>query len=237
MILGAGRLRLCRRADDKKSSSRDPPLLLLPLPPSKGRRIWNLFAYVLFSHATLTSLFGQLIQVRTSSGKVFATQMSPNVYDTQYGKIRGLIVTLPSQNFPQVEVFLGLQYASLLGGDLRFMPPTSSIEKWEATRVAIKFRPVCPQKLSGLEREFARMPLGRAEHLKRILHFLEKQSEDCLNLNLYVPVRGKEGEIIPCADFNRKCCPLFFVKHNYAFVINCSLVSISIHIPLSQLIE
>lgn len=141
---------------------------------------WNCVALII--------LFLQIL--RSTEAKVFATQMSPNIVETQYGKIRGILVTLPNRNLPSVEVYMGLQYASLLGGELRFMPPTSSMEKWESTRVAIRFRPVCPQKLWHMEQAFSRMSIGRVEHFKRILPFLEKQSEECLNLNLYVPVKG-----------------------------------------------
>lgn len=141
---------------------------------------WNCLALII--------LFLQIL--RSTEAKVFATQMSPNIVETQYGKIRGILVTLPNRNLPSVEVYMGLQYASLLGGELRFMPPTSSMEKWESTRVAIRFRPVCPQKLWHMEQAFSRMSIGRVEHFKRILPFLEKQSEECLNLNLYVPVKG-----------------------------------------------
>ena len=35
--------------------------------------------------------------------------------------------------------------SSLLDGQLRFMPPTGTLEKWEGVRVALRHRPVCPQ--------------------------------------------------------------------------------------------
>ena len=146
-------------------------------------------------------------------GKVFASQMSSNIVETQYGKLRGVLVTLPGgagggvggrigqQQPPQVEAYLGLQYASVLGGELRFMPPTSSLEKWDGIRVALKFRPVCPQRVPSEEQLRRRMPNGRVEHFKRLLPFLEKQSEECLNLNIYVPVRaGQTSSHIRVSD-------------------------------------
>ena len=128
--------------------------------------------------------------------KVFATQMSPRVVDTQYGQLRGLLVTLPNPHLPQVDAYLGLQYASVLGGDLRFMPPTSPLENWDGIKVAMQFRPVCPQKLPDLEKLEKNLPLGRVDHYKRILPFLGRQAEECLNLNVYVPVRGKSDTCI-----------------------------------------
>ncbi|ELT99095.1 hypothetical protein CAPTEDRAFT_145259 [Capitella teleta] len=117
--------------------------------------------------------------------------MSGNVIDYQYGKLRGILVTLPNHALPQVESYLGLQYASLLGGELRFMPPTSPMEKWNGVRVALKFRPVCPQKRLDIDELYRVLPEGRANHFKRLQAFLESQTEDCLNLNIYVPVVGK----------------------------------------------
>jgi hypothetical protein len=150
----------------------------------------------------------------------YSERMSPRVVETQYGKLRGVLVTVPSSSTSTgsaagggsgsssgagsqqqqqqqqpglVEVFMGLQYATLLGSDLRFMPPTSTIEKWEGVRVAHKFKPVCPQPAIPDESELRRrrFPLGRIEHLKRLSRYLEDQDEECLNLNVYVPVRGE----------------------------------------------
>jgi hypothetical protein len=132
-----------------------------------------------------------LYVLRPVSSRVFATKMSPNVIETQYGRLRGVLVALPNRSLPPVEAYFGIQYASLLGGELRFMPPTSTMEKWDNIRVALKFRSVCPQRLPDMERLQREVPLERVEHFKRLLPYLEKQHEECLNLNVYVPVRGR----------------------------------------------
>lgn len=124
-------------------------------------------------------------------GKVFATQMSPRVVETQYGHLRGVLVTLPNNRLPQVEAYLGLQYASIMGNDLRFMPPTGPLDKWDGIRVALKFRPVCPQRKPDIDAMKRELPLGRVDHISRLLPFLENQAEECLNLNVYVPVLRK----------------------------------------------
>jgi len=41
------------------------------------------------------------------SGKVLATQMSARVVETQYGKLRGVLVTLSNRRLPLVEAYLG----------------------------------------------------------------------------------------------------------------------------------
>ena len=132
-----------------------------------------------------------LVVLPATDARLFTSQMSPRVVRTQYGEIRGVLITLPDTNLPLVEAYLGLQYASVLGGELRFMPPTSPMETWDGIRVALKFRPVCPQKIPKEEDLLKRLPVGRVEHFKRIIPFLERQAEECLNLNVYVPVRGK----------------------------------------------
>ena len=132
-----------------------------------------------------------LLVLPATDARLFTSQMSPRVVSTQYGKIRGVLITLPDTHLPFVEAYLGLQYASVLGGELRFMPPTSPMETWDGVRVALKFRPVCPQKIPKEEDLLQRLPVGRVEHFKRIIPFLERQNEECLNLNVYVPVRGK----------------------------------------------
>ena len=148
------------------------------------------------------------------------SQMSPRVVETQYGRLRGVLVSIADptstgQPARRVEVYLGLQYASLLGGRLRFMPPTGPMEKWDGVRVALKHRPVCPQPEPDLnepgltDRELARR--------KRLTTFVEKQQEDCLTLNIYVPARGQSRFraisvvmlLCPChqrGDIKRSCC-------------------------------
>jgi len=125
--------------------------------------------------------------------KVYATQMSARVVETQFGKLRGVLISLPGgspSDVGSVEAYFGLQYASVLGGELRFMPPTSPMEKWNGIRVALKFRRVCPQRLPDLDELERRLPLTAVNHWKRLMPFLEKQQEECLNLNVYVPLRG-----------------------------------------------
>lgn len=53
---------------------------------------------------------------------------------------------------------------------------------------------MCPQRLPNIANETAaleKMPKGRLEYLRRLLPYLQNQSEDCLYLNIYVPIQGK----------------------------------------------
>ena len=134
----------------------------------------------------MTTLFvTSLVSVDDVDGKLFSTQMSQRVINTAHGRLRGLLITLPNRTLPPVEAYLGLEYASLRGRELRFMPPTVARSgPWSGVRTALKFRPICPQTV----------PTHIAsDRLGRILPFLEPQQEDCLHLNVYVPLGPSPG--------------------------------------------
>ena len=140
---------------------------------------------------------------RQVGGAILATQMSARVVETQYGKLRGVRVTLSNRRLPPVDAYLGLQYASLLGGrQLRFMPPTGTTERWNGVRVALRYRPVCPQtspRRGHHHAEVCPQPSARPGHQHAEVRqhrrvdmtpFVKHQREDCLNLNVYVPAKG-----------------------------------------------
>ena len=125
---------------------------------------------------------------------VTATLTSSRVVHTKYGDVTGVIVTPDSRYLDAVEIFRGIPYASPPIGNLRFMPPVTGA-LWSGVKLADKFSPVCPQRLPDLVNETAalkRMPRGRLNYLKRLMPYLQNQSEDCLYLNIYVPVQGKQ---------------------------------------------
>lgn len=122
---------------------------------------------------------------------MFMKQLSATPADTKYGRVRGRLVEFPNRHLRPVEAYFGLQYASLLKGSLRFMPPTSPTEKWKGVRVALKPRPVCPQMIVEDAELKKKYPQVVAEQLARLTPFVREQTEDCLTLNLYVPTPGR----------------------------------------------
>jgi len=154
---------------------------------STRRRTSSSTEMVLVAGVIAMSLLFDLV-----GGAILATRMSPRVVQTQYGKLRGVRVTLSNRRLPFVDAYLGLQYASLLGGQrLRFMPPTGTTERWEGVRVALRYRPVCPQPLPPRP-PWSAGGLHQNERPRRVdvSSFVEQQSEDCLNLNVYIPATG-----------------------------------------------
>ena len=87
----------------------------------------------------------------------------------------------------------GIPYASPPVGKYRFMPPVTPVP-WNGIRDVNSYGPVCPQQLPNLSNEtdvLTRITNYRYNNLKRLLPLLKNQSEDCLYLNIYLPVKGK----------------------------------------------
>ncbi|XP_050440037.1 neuroligin-4, Y-linked-like [Adelges cooleyi] len=125
------------------------------------------------------------------------------------GPLKGLLTTVggPGGHLDQVEVYLGVPYAS----QERFMPPGAP-PAWCASSasgggggghghghcrplLAEYLKPVCPQKLPEIGDAAVgankRLSAVRQNYLKRLLPYLGNQSEDCLYLNIYAPHDSK----------------------------------------------
>ena len=136
----------------------------------------------------LSAVIFNLLSV-SPEAKVFDTTYSQRIVTTQYGKLRGFVTAFPNKELQPVEAFFGLSYASV--GQLRFMPPTGPMDRWSGIRTALKHRPACPQRIPKEEELEKKMHLGRVEQLKRLVPFIEQQDEECLSLNIYMPLRSE----------------------------------------------
>ncbi|KAL3846391.1 hypothetical protein ACJMK2_017388 [Sinanodonta woodiana] len=137
--------------------------------------------------------------------KVIVKQLGQSVISTKYGKVRGALVEFPntaSVQFTPVEAFHGLQYAALTNRYLRFRPPASPIERWQGIRSAWSHREACPQHIPR-ENSFTDTisDVTRNDNL-RISQFTKTQLEDCLTINLYVPLRDwNDTRLMPVMIF------------------------------------
>lgn len=117
------------------------------------------------------------------------------VITTNYGKLRGVKVTLPNEILGPVEQYLGIPYALAPTGERRFQPPEPPMS-WPGIRNATQFPPVCPQFLEDRFLLNDMLPVWFTASLDTVVTYVQEQSEDCLYLNIYVPT--EDGKSIDC---------------------------------------
>lgn len=117
------------------------------------------------------------------------------VITTNYGKIRGVKVTLPNEILGPVEQYLGIPYALAPTGERRFQPPEPPLS-WPGIRNATQFPPVCPQFLEDRFLLNDMLPVWFTANLDTVVTYVQEQSEDCLYLNIYVPT--EDGKPLDC---------------------------------------
>ena len=146
----------------------------------------------LLCHVT-TGLFIMMIFpiCPNAAGKTFLYMqaISSRTVSTQHGKVRGGLIQFPSESgrshLKDVDVYFGMRYAGLNGGNMRFMPPTSPKESWKDLKQFVEQHGVCPQPRQPPGKD------GRLEELRNLTSFVQNQTENCLSLNLYVPMKRK----------------------------------------------
>ncbi|XP_063059939.1 neuroligin-3b [Engraulis encrasicolus] len=111
------------------------------------------------------------------------------VVNTQYGRLRGMRVPLPTEALGPVDQYLGVPYASPPVEEKRFAAPDAPAP-WTGVRNATRFPAVCPQNIRNQPPEIM-MPVWATFNLDTVATYLQEQSEDCLYLNIYVPTQGE----------------------------------------------
>ncbi|MCJ8733876.1 hypothetical protein PDJAM_G00228720 [Pangasius djambal] len=105
--------------------------------------------------------------------------------NTNYGKLRGMRVPLPSEILGPVDQYLGVPYAAPPVAEKRFLPPEPP-SSWSGIKNATHFAPVCPQNIHNAVPEIM-MPIWFTFNLDIVATYIQEQNEDCLYLNIYVP--------------------------------------------------
>ncbi|KAI3365807.1 hypothetical protein L3Q82_000710 [Scortum barcoo] len=134
------------------------------------------------------------------------------VVTTNYGKLRGVKVTLPNEILGPVEQYLGIPYAlALATGERRFQPPEPPMS-WPGIRNATQFAPVCPQFLEDRFLLNDMLPVWFTANLDTVVTYVQEQSEDCLYLNIYVPTEdvGDSEPVIIGVTLEAQSTPLTF---------------------------
>uniref|UniRef100_A0A6Q2WP42 Carboxylesterase type B domain-containing protein n=1 Tax=Esox lucius TaxID=8010 RepID=A0A6Q2WP42_ESOLU len=125
--------------------------------------------------------------------------------NTQYGKLRGVRVPLPSEILGPVDQYLGVPYAASPVGEKRFLPPEPP-SSWSGIKNATHFAPVCPQNIHNAVPEIM-MPVWFTFNLDMVASYIQDQNEDCLYLNIYVPTEDVKRISKECARKpNKKMC-------------------------------
>ncbi|XP_068165779.1 neuroligin 4 X-linked a [Antennarius striatus] len=127
-----------------------------------------------------------MLWVGLVSISVATAQTQHPVVTTNYGKLRGVKVTLPNEILGPVEQYLGIPYAMAPTGERRFQPPEPPMS-WPGIRNATQFPPVCPQFLEDRFLLNDMLPVWFTANLDTVVTYVQEQSEDCLYLNVYVP--------------------------------------------------
>ncbi|KAF3705922.1 Neuroligin-3 Gliotactin -like protein Precursor [Channa argus] len=145
-------------------------------------------AHLLHQQGTVTITHCALLWWILCSCWSFTKATSQKFYPTvttQFGKLRGLRVPVPSEVLRPVDQYLGVPYAAPPVGEKRFMPPEQPAS-WSGIKNATHFMPVCPQNIHNTVPEIM-MPIWFTYNLDTVATYIQDQSEDCLYLNIYAP--------------------------------------------------
>uniref|UniRef100_A0A673LSE9 Neuroligin-4, X-linked-like n=1 Tax=Sinocyclocheilus rhinocerous TaxID=307959 RepID=A0A673LSE9_9TELE len=133
-----------------------------------------------------SSMILRVVSVVWGVTLVVCQQAQFTTVTTNYGKLRGLHVALPSEILGPVEQYLGVPYAMPPTGERRFQAPEPPAS-WPGIRNATQFAPVCPQYLEDRLLLTDMLPVWFTANLDTVATYVHEQSEDCLYLNIYVP--------------------------------------------------
>ena len=129
--------------------------------------------------------------VFVACSKMEIRRLGQRVVNTKLGKYRGVLNEFTGDSrLRDIEAFYGVRYASLRNGLIRFMPPSSNYYKWNSVRTVSKVGKVCPQIRQRHDDRREKALNVTFSDLISDYNAFENQTEDCLTLNLFVPMEG-----------------------------------------------
>ncbi|KAG8193034.1 hypothetical protein JTE90_028150 [Oedothorax gibbosus] len=130
---------------------------------------------------------------------------------TKSGQIRGKVLKLTDGK--EVAAFLGIPFAEPPLGELRFKAPVP-ISPWNDVFNATSFGPLCAQSKNRSQWDIVTEKDGKKK-LRRLGLWDYAQGEDCLNMNIYVPL-----EALPPRSSNSKPLSIMFFIHGGSYKTN-----------------
>ena len=124
-----------------------------------------------------------------SKGINFAT-LEAHYAQNKREKLVGHFRIFPVQSeLRSIDSYLGIPYASLGNGKLRFMPPSYS-RKWRHRKSHLKKGHGCVQMELDWIQYVRDVPKDVAQRIYAIISEIPVRSTECLNLNVHVSKRG-----------------------------------------------
>lgn len=115
---------------------------------------------------------------------------SSRVFHTKNGPVAGMLFPFRHQGLPTIEVFRGFRYGAVLN---RFYSPFKFKDKWETTKQLTGgyFSHTCNQPFHSSRAESVNKTVLYKNRLRSLEPYVLRQGEDCLSMNLFVPITGK----------------------------------------------
>ncbi|CAG7833300.1 unnamed protein product [Allacma fusca] len=136
-------------------------------------------------------------------------QVEPPIVETRQGRVRGR--RFPIRNNEFVAGFLGIPYAEPPLQELRFRPPMRK-NSWDDIFNATEFSSICIQP--GEQRIWDVVQVRNRSTIRKRKLDNYNMSEDCLTLNLYVPMTANGS--LPY----KPVLPVFFFIHGGSYYMN-----------------
>ena len=122
----------------------------------------------------------------------YVSSKQPTVFKTRQGKVQGIIFRFRSPFLKPAEVISDIAYGNL-DESFRFRTSKHPIDTWMGIRLFPHwgYRFVCHQSFTYFKQTSADKPLKYLDHLKRIQPYCLNQADNCLGLNLFIPMKGR----------------------------------------------